>query len=213
MMSIAIGPPLPFLHPVAPSLPPALPPEPIMRLSVEQYHFMIDGGLFANDDRVELLEGWLVPKMPQNPPHVLSIGLACDALQELVPAGWHITCQGSVTTPDSEPEPDVGVVRGRRRDYATAHPTPKDAGLIVEVSGTTLARDRGMKKRIYARANVPIYWIANIPDRCIEVYIDPTGPAENPDYQSPHIYGENDRVPVVLDGVEIGQLEVQSILP
>jgi hypothetical protein len=71
----------------------------------------------------------------------------------------------------------------------------------------------GMKKRIYARASVPTYWIVNIPDRCIEVHADPTGPDENPDYPPPRIDGENDRVPVVLDGVEFGQLEVKSILP
>lgn len=194
-------------------LPPAVPAEPIARISVDLYHAMIDTGKLDDDARIELLEGWLVPKMPQNPPHVLSTGLVYDALQELVPGGWHITCQGSVTTSDSEPEPDVGVFRGRRRDYSALHPTPKDAGLLVEVSDSTLARDRGIKKRIYARANVPIYWIVNLPDRCVEVYTEPTGPAENPDYSQPRVYGENDCVPVVLDGKEIGQLEVKSILP
>ena len=198
---------------ITPLLPPAVPPEPMTRISVEQYHSMIDAGNFANDESFELLEGSVVPKMPKNPPHVLSTGLVCDAIEVILPAGWHITCQGSVTTPDSEPEPDIAVVRGKRRDYSKAHPSPKDAGLIVEVSDTTLARDRGLKKRIYARANVPVYWIVNIPDRCIEVYTDPTGPAENPDYGPPQIYGENDHVPIVLDGTEIGQLEVKSILP
>ena len=85
--------------------------------------------------------------------------------------------------------------------------------MLLETSYSSLSRDRGLKRRIYARAKIPIYWIVNIPDRCIEVYTDPTGPDENPDYQPPRIYGENDRVPVVLDGKGIGQLEVKSILP
>jgi hypothetical protein len=196
-----------------PLLPPALPPEPVNRISVEQYHLMINAGVFANDESIELLEGWLVPKMSKKPAHRIATRKTSQALQRTLPPGWHIQNQDPITTIDSEPEPDVGVVRGADDDYADRHPSAGDVGMVVEVSDSTLTRDRGIKKRIYARANIPVYWIVNIPDHCIEVYTDPTGPAENPDYQSPRIYGENDRVPVVLDGTEVGQVEVKSILP
>src|ERR1017187_3222444 len=115
-----------------PPLAPTLPPEPVARISVGQYHRMIDSGVFADDEAVELLEGWLIPKMPKKPPHNISTGLVSDALQGILPPGWHIDCQGSVTTSDSEPEPDVSVVRGKRRDYLNSHPKPKDIGMRSE---------------------------------------------------------------------------------
>ncbi len=86
-------------------------------------------------------------------------------------------------------------------------------GVLVEVADSSLGRDRGIKKRVYARAKVSVYWIVNLIDRCVEVYTNPSGPTENPDYDLPQVYGENDRVPVVLDGKEIGQIEVKAILP
>jgi Uma2 family endonuclease len=186
---------------------PGPPPEPVVRISVDQYHLMIDSGVFADDEAVELLEGWLIPKMPKKPPHNLATGLVCDALQAILPPGWHIDCQGSFTTPD------VSVVRGNRRDYPDGHPEPKDVGLLVEVSDTTLARDRGTKKRIYARASIATYWIVNLVDRQVEVHTDPTGPAAEPDYRQKPIFKPGDSIPVFLDGKEIGKVDVNAILP
>ena len=194
-------------------LPPGPPPEPIKRLSVAQYHAIIRAGVFDDDDPIELLEGWLAEKMPKKPPHSVATGLVSDAIAPLLPSGWHIISQEPITTDDSEPEPDIGVVRGKRRDYVDRHPGPKDVGSIVEVADTTLARDRGVKKTIYARARVPIYWILNLVDRCVEVYADPTGPAKKPDYRNTEIFGTKDSVPLVLDGKEIGRLKVKLLLP
>jgi Uma2 family endonuclease len=198
---------------ITPTLPPVLPPEPPVRISVAQYHKMIDSSVFADDEAVELLEGWLMPKMPKKPPHNLATGLICDALQTILPTGWHIDCQGSVTTSDSEPEPDISVVRGARRDYPDGHPEPTDVGLLIEVSDTTLARDRGMKKRIYARAEMSVYWIVNLVDRQVEVHTAPTGPVDAPDYQQRRIFKPGDSIPVILDGVQAGKIEVNAILP
>lgn len=192
---------------------PAPPPEPIARLTIDQYHAMIKAGILTDGDPIELLEGWLVEKMPKNRPHIRSTRKVRIALEKIVLPGWYVESQDPVTTSDSEPEPDVSVVRGDADDYRDEHPGPTDVGLIVEVSDSTLARNRGIKKRLFARANIPIYWIVNLNDRCIEVYTDPTGPAEKPDYLHQHIYGETDFVPVILDGKEIGQLEVKAILP
>jgi Uma2 family endonuclease len=196
-----------------PHLLPALPPEPVMRLSVEQYHVMIDAGSFANDEQVELLEGWLIPKMPKKPEHPDAVEDLRETLGDLLPSGWYIRCQDPITTEESEPEPDIGVIRGKRSDYRGRHPRSADAGLVIEVSDTTLARDRGMKKRIYARAAIPFYWILNLLDRCIEVYSDPTGPADVPDYRQHQVYLEKESVAIILDGQQIGQLEVKAVLP
>ena len=189
------------------------PPEPIWRLSVAQYHQMIQAGILTEGDPVELLEGILVTKMVKNPPHTLATQLTRTALERCMPPGWFANTQEPVTTDTSEPEPDVTVVRGERRQYAQRHPGPADLGMLVEVADSSLRQDRTTKKRIYARASIPIYWIVNLVDRQIEVYTEPTGAAEQPDYRQRRDYGPTDSVPVVIDGREFGQIPVGELLP
>lgn len=174
---------------------------------------MIDAGILTEDDPVELLEGYMVQKMPKNPPHRVSTRKTRIALEKTVPTGWYVDSQEPITTMESEPEPDVTVVRGNSDDFAQRHPGPEDIGLLVEVADSSLARDRGPKKIIYARANIPVYWIVNLIDRQIEVHTDPTGPAEQPDYRQRQVYKPDESVPVVLDGKEICKLEVNALLP
>lgn len=201
--------------PVSPSPPvnPSVPTEPIFRLSVAQYHQMIDAGILTEDDPVELLDGWLVQKMPTKPPHRAATGLTHAALQRVLPAGWFLEVQSAITTDTSEPEPDVFAVRGERRQYTERHPEPADLALVVEVSDATLSRDRGPKKSLYARNRIPVYWIVNLIDNQVEVYTDPTGPAEAPDYRQRRDYGVLDEIPLVIDGVEVVRFPVRELLP
>jgi len=191
----------------------AVPAEPIWRLSVEQYHEMINTGILDDDDPVELLEGWLVPKMPKKPPHRVTKQLTRDALARLLPHGWYVEEQEPLTTEDSEPEPDIAIIRGAPRDYLGRHPGPDEVALVIEVSDTTLRRDRGLKKRIYARAGIQVYWIINLPENQIEVYTEPTGEAEEPDYQRRQDYFPDDELPVIIEGREVGRLAVREVLP
>lgn len=190
-----------------------VPTEPIWRLSVEQYHAMIRAGILTDDDPVELLEGWLVAKMPRNPLHRLATQLTREALAHLIPTGWYVDAQEPLTTANSEPEPDVMVVRGERRQYLDRHPGPREVALVVEVADTTLQRDRRAKKRLYAQAEIPVYWIINLVESQCKVYTDPSGPAEQPDYRQRQDYGRADTVPLVLEGRTIAQLAVQELLP
>lgn len=192
---------------------PAMPPEPITRLSVEQYHEMIRAGILDEEDPVELLEGWLVTKMAKKPPHTVATKLAHDALGQCVPSGWHVRAQEPITTDTSEPEPDLSVARGDVRNFLDRHPGPKDVGLVVEVAESSIDRDRGWKKRIYARARIPVYWIINLIDNKIEVYTDPTGPAKKPDYRHRKDHGPADQLPVVIDGKVVARLKVRDLLP
>jgi len=199
-----------------PLAPPAPPTEPIWRLSVEQYHEMINTGILDDDDPVELLEGWLILKMPKNPPHRVAKRLAQNALAQMLPSGWYVEDQESDTTEDSEPEPDSTIIRGALRDYLERHPGPSDVPLVIEVSDTTLRRDRGLKKRIYARAGIPVYWIINLIENRIEVYTEPTreaGGVEEPDYQRRQDYFPDDEIPVVIEGREAGRLAARELLP
>jgi len=201
------------LTPPTVKLPPAIPTDFVWRLSIDHYHAMINAGILTDDDPVELLEGWLVLKMTKKPRHRMATGIIHAALIGIVPSGWYVDAQEPVTVDDSEPEPDVSVVRGDRRQYPERHPGPRDLGLLVEVSDATLERDCGIKKRLYARAAIPVYWIANLLENRIEVYTEPTGPTENPDYRQRKDYAPGDEIPVSLDGREVGRLAVSDLLP
>lgn len=193
--------------------PAAVSTEVIWRFSVDQYHAMIRAGILTEDDPVELLEGWLVTTMPKNPPHSVVTQLTREALAPILPSGWYVDAQEPITTADSEPEPDVVVVRGDRRQYLNRHPGPQDVALVIEVADSTLQRDRVLKKRLYAAAGIPVYWIVNLLDNQCEVYTEPSGPAEQPDYRQQQHYGPADTVPVVIEGREVGRLVVRDLLP
>jgi Uma2 family endonuclease len=190
-----------------------VPTEPVWRFTIDQYHAMVRSGILTDDDPVELLEGWLVPKMPKNPQHRAATRLTRQALEGIVPAGWYVDSQEPVTLGDSEPEPDVVVVRGETRQYLDRHPGPQDLALVVEVADTTLQRDRGAKKRAYAGSGVPIYWIVNLVENQVEVYTDPTGPAEQPDYRQRRDYTLADELPLMIEGREVGRLPVRQLFP
>jgi Uma2 family endonuclease len=185
----------------------------LKRFSVDEYHAMINAGVFGGDENFELLEGLIVRKMTKHPPHWIATGFLRDALIALGIPGYFVHSQDPVTTSDSEPEPDLALIRGERRDYLVRNPDPKQAPLVIEVADSSLAQDRGWKKRIYARAEIPVHWIVNLIDRQIEIYTQPTGPNSRPDYANCEIIGLDGEVPVVIDNRESGRLRVKDILP
>jgi Uma2 family endonuclease len=190
----------------------SVPSAPIWRLSVAQYHHMIQSGILTDNDPVELLEGWLVTKMPKNPRHTLATQLSHEILARIVPSGWFVNVQEPITTADSEPEPDIAVIRGDRRDYSERHPSPSDVGLVIEVADATLQQDRTLKLRLYANARIPIYWILNLQDRQLDAHIDPVGEGEQAIYAHRIVYVASQDVPLVLDGEEIGRISLEDLL-
>src|SRR5262245_38693461 len=94
-----------------------MPPEPVRRLTVDEYHHMIRAGILAEDAPYELLEGWLVPKMTRNPPHDAAVAFLEEEVRSRLPGGYHRRIQLGVTTPDSEPEPDIAVIRGEKSAF------------------------------------------------------------------------------------------------
>jgi hypothetical protein len=133
-----------------------------------------------------------------------------EALADLVPAGWHVRCQNPVRVPsrDSEPEPDISVVRGAIRDYATRHPGPEDVALVVEVVRWDLDEERRLAAT-YGGGSIPVYWIVNVADRQLEVYANPIGGA----YPAPTVLVETESVSLVIDGQQIGTIAVADLLP
>lgn len=185
----------------------------LYRLSVDQYHAMARAGILTENDNIELIEGWLVRKMTKYPPHAISTVLVREALHSILPDGWFVNSQDPITTGDSEPEPDGFVVRGSVRDYRDGPPGPRDLALVVEVADTSLAFDRGTKKRLYARARIITYWIVNLNQRQIEVYTRPTGTGRRADYRERRDYAEGDRVPLIVNEVAVAELSVADLLP
>jgi Uma2 family endonuclease len=181
-------------------------------ISVPQYHQMMDSGILTEDDSVELLEGLLVAKMPKYPPHCHSVATILDILYALGLPGYIVRSQDPITTSDSEPEPDVCIVRGSRKDFAERHPGPSDSALLIEVADSSLAHDRGLKKRVYARAEVPVYWIVNLEQRQVEVYSQPFDASGKPDYGTVKVFAVGQEVPLVLDGKELARLTVSQLL-
>jgi Uma2 family endonuclease len=174
---------------------------------------MIEAGILTDDDPVELLEGCLIKKMPKKPRHRLVTRRLRDTVERLLPTGWYVDSQEPFVTTDSAPEPDIMVARGDSEQYYNRHPRAGEVAVIMEVADATLQRDRVLKKRLYARAGIPVYEIVNLPERKFELYTDPTGPADEPDYRTRRDYGPAEAMPLLLDGREVGLLAVGDLLP
>ncbi|MBI1832002.1 MAG: Uma2 family endonuclease [Planctomycetes bacterium] len=178
------------------------------RITVAQYHKMIEMGILTSDDRVELLEGYLVARQPQTPPHASTNSRLCRSLSRLLPANWLLTCRGPITLDDSEPEPDITLARGREEIFDTRHPEPADIGVLMEVGDSTLMDDRRYKGELYAKAKIPEFWLVNLVERKVEVYTKPRGGK----YPKKIEYTEKQSVPLVLDGVKIADIPVSELL-
>jgi Uma2 family endonuclease len=183
------------------------------RFSVARYQKMIEAGILDTNDKVELLEEYVVLKMPKNPSHDGTIMLVQRILFRNTPAGWGIRTQSSLELSDSQPEPDFAIVRGDDRDYMNRHPTSDDLGIVVEVANTSLLRDSKDKARIYARAGIPIYWIIDVTNGQIVTHFKPSGPTEAPAYADVRTIRPPDSVPFVLDGVTVATIPASDLLP
>jgi Uma2 family endonuclease len=179
-------------------------------MSIDEYEKLVETGALTARDKVQLIDGMLVPKMVQNPPHSVANVLCGGALARAIPPGWHVRAAMSVRLPPkSEPEPDQCVARGEARDYSQRHPGPNDVGLLIEIADKSrLDANRKMTLK-YRASSIPVYWIVNLVDRQVEVYAHPTGSG----YVPPQIYKPGEDVPISLDGVVVACILVSDTLP
>lgn len=142
------------------------------RLTRLEYEALVERGVLGEDDPIELLDGRLVFREPQGSRHAAACLRIRIALDRAFGRGYHVRPQFPIALDDdSEPEPDIAVVRGRIEDYLDAHPT--SPALVVEIADSSLAWDRERKGSLYARAGVADYWIVNLVGGVLEVYRDP----------------------------------------
>ncbi len=182
---------------------------PLWRMTVERYHRMIAAGTLTEDDKIELLDGLLVTKIPINPPHAFTTNELYATLSRLLGDGYHVRSQQPITLSTSEPEPDATIVRGRSRDYARRHPQAHEVAIVIEVSDATLREDQTTKKRIYAQAGINEYWVVNLKNEQIEQFSQPVDGV----YQRERVVTAEGDLSVMLAGETVGSFTVAAVLP
>lgn len=183
-------------------------------MSVADYHDLGERGILTPEDRVELIDGYLVLKPMQNTPHATTV----DRLTEIFVLNlqmqpWRARFQLPASIGMSEPEPDATVVRGNARTFAQRHPRASEIALVLEISDSSLRSDREVKGPIYARAGIPTYWIVNLTEAKVEVYTQPSGPGDDPKYAERKDFTAVDSIPLILDGQLVASLPVVDLLP
>ena len=167
------------------------------RFSVEDYHRMADLGFFPQGARIELLDGEIVEMSPAKSKHAGMIIRLTRLLGKSLGAKAAISIQNPISlNPYSEPEPDVAVLKPRPDDYSESHPVPEDILFLIEVSDTTLAKDRKVKLPLYAKAGIPEVWIVDLEGEQVEVYTEP-GPEG---YSQMKVFAKGKEVEGVLNG-------------
>ena len=164
----------------------------IHKYTVAEYHVMGEKGILTPDERVELIDGEIVLMPPMSSPHASVVNRITQLLIRSVGADETVVwCQCPMTFPvNTEPEPDVALLRPREDFYRSNLPMPQDSLLLIEVSLATLRYDRTVKLPLYAIARIPEVWIVNLADNVVEVYRNPEGSA----YQETALFHTGEQV-------------------
>ena len=142
--------------------------------TVAEYHRLVDDGIL-DDQPVELLRGEIVVMPAEGAPHASLSTDAGEYLMRLLGERAQVRPAKPITLTafDSEPEPDVAIVRRSPQRYRDHHPYPEDVLWLIEYANTSLGKDLDQKKRVYAEAGIPEYWVVNLKDMTVLVFRDP----------------------------------------
>jgi Uma2 family endonuclease len=147
---------------------------PRRRFTWDEYHRMAETGILGPEDRVELIEGEIITMAPLGRRHAACVA---ELIRRLVPAIGDralLWPQNPVRLPhDTEPQPDIVLLRPRADRYAKDSAHPSDVLLLIEVADTTYRYDRGVKLALYARAGISETWIVDLSHDVVEVYREP----------------------------------------
>lgn len=144
----------------------------LVKWTVKDYHMMIEAGILK-DRHVELLAGEIHSMAPETPPHSFYGGSMADFFRGCLGNRALVREAHPITLANSEPEPDIALVRGQWLDYRSRHPSAEEVFLIVEVSQSTLAKDLETKKAVYAAAGIPEYWVVDLVNSLLIVFRNP----------------------------------------
>jgi Uma2 family endonuclease len=143
--------------------------------TVNEYHQMADAGVFANDERVELIRGEIIKMASIGRRHAACVNRCNDVLGDKLGRKVLICIQNPLALDNtSEPEPDVMLLKRKADYYESGHPQPSDVLLLIEVADSTIDSDRLLKIPLYAEDGITEVWLVDINSQCIEVYRYPT---------------------------------------
>jgi Uma2 family endonuclease len=146
---------------------------PVRRFTVAEYHRLGEVGILGEDERVELIDGWIVNMSPIGSQHAACVSLLNRVLRPVEATAIVRVEDPILLNDDTEPQPDIAVVRFKANLYADAHPRPEDVLLLIEVAETSLEEDRDIKLPRYAASSIPEVWLVNLMANMIEVYREP----------------------------------------
>lgn len=144
------------------------------RFTIQEFHRLDELGFFHPDDRVELIRGEIILMPTKKTPHSVCNRRLYKQLYDLVGERATLSLQEPIILPsDSEPQPDMVIVRNRPDDYLSSHPLPSDVLLLIEISDSSLDYDRNTKLSLYAEDGIADYWIFNLVSNQLEIYSEP----------------------------------------
>jgi Uma2 family endonuclease len=120
--------------------------------------------------RTELIRGIIIEKMSKSPLHSSIARRLFKLLQTALSPHFTLLREDPLTLTDSEPEPDLAIVRGEEKDFVSQHPST--AALVIEIAVSSAAEDRSLAS-LYAEAGVEEYWIVLPVEGRVEVYRRP----------------------------------------
>ena len=142
--------------------------------TADEFERMVAAGVFAENERLELIDGEIVVMTPVGPGHGMCIAILNEQLVLGLRQRAVVWLQSSArVTPRSVPQPDLALLR--RRSYRQGNPTPDDILLVVEVADSSLRYERTRKLELYATAGVAEYWVVNVTGEWVEVHRSPEG--------------------------------------
>ncbi|WP_293336611.1 Uma2 family endonuclease [Microcoleus sp. CAWBG58] len=150
-------------------------PFTIRKWTVKEYQKLGEMGFFHPEERVELLSGNIITISDKGTANTSATRRTANVLRDILGNQVDVYYKSPIALDDnSEPEPDIAVVIIDPFDYATHHPTPSEVYLIIEVADSSLAYDREVKAKIYARSRIADYWVLNVNERQLHVFREPT---------------------------------------
>ncbi|MEO0834464.1 MAG: Uma2 family endonuclease, partial [Cyanobacteria bacterium J06642_3] len=145
-----------------------------VKWSVEDYHLMLSSGVL-NNRAVELIAGEIIEVSPESPLHRFTNDSVAEYLRTLLQGQAKVFESHPITLANSEPEPDISIVRLPNTNYLNRHPYPEDIYWLVEISSTTLEYDLNQKKQIYAEAGIEEYWVVDLNHTELIVFREASG--------------------------------------
>ena len=164
--------------------------------TVSEYHQLVNSGALDSKP-VELLHGEIVQMPPEGPLHSNRICQSAETLRQSVTTDYRVRETHPITLEQSEPEPDIALVRNQ--DYDERHPSAQDTALVIEFAQSSLEKDLEEKRLTYAQANISEYWVVNLRDRHVIIFTKPS----DGDYQQQIVITHGELRSQVCGGISI----------